>query len=102
MELLENLKSKKFYYKMGVMGGELLYDVYEFDDFEEMMKEAFQICDKYHDMQRCAFVFQAFKDNSFDFKTSCFFQTKTSVYGIKIQMDDLIRDILHASEKVEG
>lgn len=95
MTNLEKIKNMKLYYKMGVMCGNLLYFTYKFDDFEKMMKSAKEINNKYKsDMKHCTFVIQAFKDSSYDFKKSCFSQTKVFVNNVESEIDNVIETIL--------
>lgn len=101
MTNIERVKSKKLFYKMGVMCGELLYYTYKFDDFEKMVQKAKEISEKYKDMQYCTFVIQAFKDDSYDFEKSCFFQTELFVYDIKTKIDSIAEKILQDSEENE-
>lgn len=98
MAAFERIKNKRFFYKMGVMCGELLYHTYKFDDFGKMVEEAQKISDKYNDMQYCTFVIQAFKDDSYDFEKSCFFQTRLPVYDIETKKDNIMKQILRNSE----
>lgn len=93
---------ENIFYKMGIMSGSILYITYKFDDFEKMVQKAIEISDKYHDMQYCSFVFQAFNDNSYDFEKSCFFQTEIRVYDIATKTDILAKSILESYEKKKG
>ena len=91
----EKIKSKKLFYKMGVMYGEILYCIYKFDDFDKMIEEAKEINDKYKsDMMFCTFVFQAFKDSSYDFRKSCFYQGKCYVNKIEKEAEVIAEKIL--------
>lgn len=97
------MELKKIFFKMGVMCGEMLYATYKFDDFEKMMQEAEEIDDKFNsDMMYCSFVFQAFKDESYDFSKSCFFQEIFSVNGISRHKAIIAKAILTAYEKNVG
>lgn len=91
---IEIINTKNIFYKMGVICGEMLYSVDKFDNFEKMIQEAKQINDKYkRDMMNCMFVFQAFRDESYDFEKSCFFQTKLFVNDIENKIDALAKSI---------
>lgn len=99
MTNFERVKSKKLFYKLGVMCGELLYHTYKFDDFEKMVQKAKEISDTRKDMKYCTFVIQAFKDDSYNFKKSCFFQTELFVYDIEKKLDSIAETILRDCEK---
>ncbi len=100
MKNSERIKEKNFYYKMGVTCGKTLYYTYKFDNFEKMMQEANNINNKYKsDMMYCAFVIQAFKDNSYDFEKSCFYQSKLSVNNIESQIENVAQNILKDFEE---
>lgn len=100
---IENIKSKNIFFKMGVMCGEILYTTAKFNDFEKMMQEAERINNKYKsDMRYCTFVFQAFKDASYDFSNSCFFQTKVYVNNILQEKTNIAEAVLAAYEKKGG
>lgn len=100
MNNAEQINKRGFFYKVGVMSGDILLTTYRFNDFEKMMKELSDIDDKYKsDMQRCAFVIQAFKDSSYDFKNSCFCQMYINVMGIKEKKDTVASRILHEFEE---
>lgn len=95
MDYLEQINNKQFYYKVGVMYGQTLYYTMKFNTFEEMFQRLTQIDQKYKsDMQYCSFVIQAYTDNSFDFKNSCFSQTERSVRGIESRVSDIAEEIL--------
>ena len=98
-KLYDELKHKNLRYKMGVVCGEMLYSTMKFDDFHEMVQEAERISERYDDIQRCSFVFQAYRDDSYNFETVCFFQTKCCVYDIRRKVTDMARCIL---EKLKG
>jgi hypothetical protein len=59
------------------------------------MKSAKDLNDKYKsDMQYCTFVIQVFKDSSYDFRKSCFSQTKVCVNDVETEIDNVIETIL--------
>ena len=100
MNNIEQINKMSFFYKVGVMCGNTLLTTYKFDDFEKMMKELSDISNKHKsDMQRCAFVIQAFKDNTYDFKNSCFCQMRIKVNGIEERKDAVASRILHEFEE---
>ena len=99
MTNIESIKTKKFFYKMGVLCGDFLYHSYKFEDFETMAEEAKYISNNYKDMQCCTFVIQAFRDNSYDFKKSCFYQTELFVYDIEKKLDSIAEAILRDCEE---
>jgi hypothetical protein len=71
---------EEYFYKLGVMNGSLLYTTYKYDSFNELCNKLTHIKNKYGwDMGLCSFVVQAYKDNSYDFNNSCFFQEKFMV-----------------------
>ena len=98
MTNFERLEQKPFFYKMGVCCGNNLYSTYKFDSFEKMMNEAISIDNKYNDMKYCTFVFQAFKDTSYDFEKSCFWQEEVSVNNIVRKVESLAEDVWEAFE----
>lgn len=92
----EKIKSKKIFYQIGVMCGNTLYLTYKFDDFEKTMQEACRINNKYkRDMRYCCFVIQAFKDNTYDFEKSCFYQSKIYVNEIEDEVENIVEGILN-------
>ncbi len=94
-EKVADIKNMNFYYKLGVLNKTLLLDVYEFDDFEKMMQIAKSIDCKYgSDMDNCHFVIQSFKDNSYDFRNSCFSQINIPIKNIEGQIDKLTKEIM--------
>ncbi len=93
---LSFMKEKKFFYKMGVMCGELLYTTSEFDSFEKLLEEAKSINDEFKsDMSNCDFVIQTFRDSSYDFKKSCFSQIRIGVNNIDDKTDFVVRKIIN-------
>lgn len=97
---LERIDNTPFCYKLGVMYGQLLYKVMKFDSFEKMIQEAYQIDERYQsDMQKCDFVIQAFKDNTYNFETSCISQIRIPVNDIKTKTEDIAGKILSDAEK---
>ena len=100
MKYAESIKNKNYFYKLGVMCGNTLYCTYKFDDFEKMIKKAKQINDKYKsDMIFCTFVFQAFKDGTYDFKNSCFYQEKICVNQIENKAGVIAEKILKSFDE---
>lgn len=101
MTPIKTIKTKNYFYKMGVMCGDVLYCTYKFDDFEKMIEEADRINDKYKsDMRYCTFVIQAFKDSSYDFNNSCFFQEEIRVNSVNSESENIAKRILQ--EGCEG
>lgn len=97
---IEQINNTPFSYKLGVMCGQTLYKVMKFVSFEKMIQEAHQIDEKYQsDMQKCDFVIQAFKDNTYNFETSCISQIRTPVNNIQMKSEDIAGKILSDAEK---
>lgn len=102
MNYLEQINNKQFCYKVGVMCGNTLYYTMKFNTFKEMVQRLTQIDQTYKsDMQYCKFVIQAYTDNSFDFKHSCFSQIERSVTGIESRVADIAKEILKDYEVFE-
>lgn len=100
MDYVGQINNKEFCYKVGVMCGKELYYTMKFDSFEKMIQEAHQIDEKYQsDMQKCDFVIQAFKDNTYNFETSCISQIRTPVNNIQMKSEDIAGKILSDAEK---
>lgn len=98
MAHIETLKTKNFFYKMGVLCGDVLYCTYKFDDFEKMLQEAKRINDKYKsDMRYCTFVIQSFNNNSYNFLKSCFSQIELNVNDVEAEADNIAKRILQES-----
>ena len=102
MFCLKQINSKQFCYKVGVMCGKALYYTMKFNTFKEMIQRLTQIDQTYKsDMKYCTFVIQAYTDNSFDYKNSCFSQMERSVIGIKSRVTDIAEEILKDYEVFE-
>lgn len=102
MNYLEQINNKPFCYKVGVMFGNTLYYTMKFDGFEKMIQRAKDINRQYKsDMQYCTFVIQAYIDNSFDFKNSCFSQTEISVVNVESKVADIAEETLKDYEIFE-
>ena len=94
---LEVIDNKKIFYKMGVMCGETLYMTYKFNKFSKMIEKADEINNKYKsDMRYCCFVIQAFKDDTYDFEKSCFYQDKINVSSVKENAEFVAEKIIKA------
>lgn len=92
---IEQINNTPFCYKLGVMCGQMLYETMKFDNFEKMIQEAHQIDEKYQsDMQKCDFVIQTYKDNSYNFESSCISQIRLPVNDIKTKSEDIAGKIL--------
>lgn len=102
MVCFKQINSKQFCYKVGVMCGNTLYYTMKFNTFKEMVQRLIQIEQTYKsDMQYCTFVIQAYTDNSFDYKNSCFSQIERSVIGIKSKVVDIAEEIVKDYETFE-
>ena len=101
--MIHQVYSKNFYYRMGVLCGDMLYYTKKFESFETMMQYC-EETDKKHgwDMGRCRFCFQAFKDDTYDFATSCFSQVEMPVNGIAQNKGKLAEIILRDYKKKYG
>ena len=96
-QTIQKIDRYGFFYKMGVLTGQTLLSVEKFDSFEKMIREAERIDNTYKsDMCYCSFCFQAFKDDTYNFGTSCFFQYHTNVNGISRKICDIERAIIKA------
>lgn len=103
MTNVEAIKGKGFFYRMGVLCGNMLYNTYKFDSFDAMIQEAERIDNKYKsDMARCRFCFQAFKDDTYNFEKACFSQVDISVNGISKNKERLAEIMLRNYERKEG
>ena len=95
----EQLEQKKFFYKIGVMCGGIIYSTYKFEDFGMMIQFAKDIRDKYKsDMSNCRFIIQTYKDNSYDFETACFSQIEVAVTQIGLRVEGIAQEILKDSK----
>ena len=103
MTNVEAIKGKGFFYRMGVLCGNMLYNTYKFDSFDAMMQEAERIDNKYKsDMARCRFCFQAFKDDTYNFEKACFYQQEFPVNGISKNKEKIAEIILRDYEREDG
>ena len=92
---LDEIRKKKFFYKMGVLCGKTLYATFKFNDFDRLIKSASDTSQKYgRDMFLCRFVIQAFSDSSYDFDTSCFSQVECPVNRIALDVELIAKMIL--------
>lgn len=107
-EMVSKEKNEKklpmeIYFKLGVNNGFNLLCTCKFNSFEEMIQEAKKIDERYKgDMKNCNFVFQAFIDDSYDFKKACFSQIQIPVNGICNNVEYITDRILKDFETNKG
>lgn len=98
--IIDKLDEKHYFYKLGVCSGERVLGVCEFDSFAAMIRYAVHTNRDYGgDMYRCHFVIQVFKDDSYDFESSCFSQNEWSVNFIRFYIEAIAKAILNDSER---
>lgn len=86
---------KEFRYRIGIVCGELVYETRKYDDFDAVFDYLEQVDEKYgHDMQYCSAVIQAYKDDSYDYKSACFYQKKMPIRGIRALKDRVREEML--------
>lgn len=86
---------KEFWYRIGIVCGELVYEIRKYDDFDAVFDYLEQVDEKYgHDMKYCSAVIQAYKDDSYDYSSACFYQIKKPIRGIRALKDRVREEML--------